>query len=182
MTKSRENIALHQLTKIPPPSFDLDPVSPINNQFYQREEKERSTSNHDNVRKSESRNDVNMREQEIKHIFGSSYHDSDEYKDNSEMCDTACQTRYVKLRRRLCLFCVPFPHTSIHSSRQNSFRLFIHVMRENFARFFHFPHAQFLSFHIYILTLYWILAIRTFFISTIQHHDWWILWMKISFY
>lgn len=105
MTKSRENIAMHQLTKLPPPAFDLDPMTPINggnnnttnNSHMFGDEKEHSGSVHeDKMRKSESRNDLNMREQEIKHIFGSSYHrdDSSEYKDNSEMCDTACQTRY----------------------------------------------------------------------------------------
>jgi hypothetical protein len=139
MTKSRENIALQQLTKIPPPSFDLDSMTPINisstadNQFYHREEKEHSASNHDDVRKSQSRNDLNMREQEIKHIFGSSYHDSDEYKDNSEMCDTACQTRYVKLFNSFHnkLFSI------IHSCHEKIF------LREKFLVFFH---AQFLSF------------------------------------
>lgn len=39
----------------------------------------------------DSRNDLNLREQEIKHILGSY---DDDQKD-SEMCDMACQTRWV---------------------------------------------------------------------------------------
>lgn len=104
MTKSRENIAMHQLTKLPPPAFDLDPMTPINGgnnnhttNMYGDEKEHSGSVREESMRKSESRNDLEMREQEIKHIFGSSYHhrdDSVEYKDNSEMCDTACQTRY----------------------------------------------------------------------------------------
>lgn len=38
----------------------------------------------------DSKNDLSLREQEIKHILGSSYDDD---RKDGEMCDMACQTR-----------------------------------------------------------------------------------------
>lgn len=91
MTKSRENIAMAQLTKIPPPNFDLDSPTSINlienNQHYYRD----SMPNGNGARIIDSKNDLSLREQEIKHILGSSY--DEERKDSGEMCDMACQTR-----------------------------------------------------------------------------------------
>lgn len=94
LTKSRENIALAQLTKIPPPSFD--PESPTSINLI-----ENNTSNHQYYRDAmphgngariiDSKNDLNLREQEIKHILGS----YDDDRKDGEMCDMACQTRYV---------------------------------------------------------------------------------------
>jgi hypothetical protein len=97
LTKSRENIAMQQLTKIPPPSFDLESPNSINliennttNHGYYRD-------NGNNGARIDSKNDLNLREQEIKNILGSSYHQHDDshfdQKDSGEMCDTACQTR-----------------------------------------------------------------------------------------
>lgn len=88
LTKSRENIALAQLTKIPPPSFDLE--SPSINLI------DNSATNHHYYRENgarilDSKNDLNLREQEIKNILGASY-DVDDRKD-AEMCDSSCQTR-----------------------------------------------------------------------------------------
>lgn len=95
LTKSRENIALAQLTKIPPPSFD--PESPTSINLI-----ENNTTNHHFYRDAmptnnaariiDSKNDLNLREQEIKNILGSSYDDD---RKDGEMCDMACQTRYV---------------------------------------------------------------------------------------
>lgn len=89
LTKSRENIALQQLTKLPPPAFDLDSPTSLNLMD--------STTNHyyrdanNGARIIDSKNDLNLREQEIKNILGASY-DVDDRKD-AEMCDSACQTR-----------------------------------------------------------------------------------------
>lgn len=87
---------MQTLTKIPPPSFDLDSPNAINLI-------ENSTANHgyyrdngNNGARIDSKNDLNLREQEIKNILGSTYHqhdDSNFEKDGGEMCDTACQTR-----------------------------------------------------------------------------------------
>ena len=93
LTKSRENIALAQLTKIPPPSFDLDSPTSINlidnntatNHHYYRD----AMSANNGARIIDSKNDLNLREQEIKNILGTY---DDERKD-AEMCDSACQTR-----------------------------------------------------------------------------------------
>lgn len=94
MTKSREHIALSQLTKIPPPAFDLESPSSINliennttNHHIYRD----AMSHNNGARIIDSKNDLNLREQEIKNIMGSSY-DADDLKD-AEMCDMACQTR-----------------------------------------------------------------------------------------
>lgn len=96
MTKSRENLALHQLTKIPPPSFDSFLESPTSINLIDNN----TTTNHHHYRDAmsanngariiDSKNDLNLREQEIKNILGASY--DDEHKD-AEMCDSACQTR-----------------------------------------------------------------------------------------
>lgn len=40
----------------------------------------------------DSKNDLNLREQEIKNILGASY-DVDVDRKDAEMCDSACQTR-----------------------------------------------------------------------------------------
>lgn len=48
--------------------------------------------NSNGARNIDSKNDLNLREQEIKHILGSSYDDD---RKDGEMCDMACQTRYV---------------------------------------------------------------------------------------
>jgi hypothetical protein len=94
LTKSRENIALEQLTKLPPPSFDPESPTSINliennssnHQFY------RDTMPSGNgARIVDSKNDLNLREQEIKNILGSSY--DEDRKDGEAMCDMACQTR-----------------------------------------------------------------------------------------
>lgn len=77
LTKSRENIALAQLTKIPPPSFDLDSPSSMNSPYYRD-----MLPPKNGARIIDSKNDLNMRIQ------------GDEQKD--EMCDSremACQTR-----------------------------------------------------------------------------------------
>ena len=90
LTKSREHIAMAQLTKIPPPSFDMEsPASIDNNHHYYREG---TMSSHKNGTRIDSKNDLNMREQEIKTILGTSY-DDDRHINDSEMCDMACQTR-----------------------------------------------------------------------------------------
>lgn len=104
LTKSRENIALSQLTKIPPPSFDLDSPTSINliennatNQFY------RDTMPSGNgARIVDSKNDLHLREREIKNILGSSY--DEERRDGEVMCDMACQTRYVINQFRISIF------------------------------------------------------------------------------
>ena len=95
MTKSRENIALAQLTKIPPPSFDLESPTSINlidhnttNHQYYRD----AMSANNGARIIDSKNDLNLREQEIKNILGASY-DVDVDRKDAEMCDSACQTR-----------------------------------------------------------------------------------------
>lgn len=92
LRKSRENIAMAQLTKIPPPHFD--PESPTSINFI-----ENNSSNHQYYRDEmpagngariiDSKNDLNLREQEIKHILGS----YDDDRKDGEMCDMACQTR-----------------------------------------------------------------------------------------
>lgn len=90
LTKSRENIALAQLTKIPPPSFDQfleSPTSIIDN----------NTSNHPYYRDNgariiDSKNDLSLREQEIKNILNASSYD-DERKDGEDVREMACQTR-----------------------------------------------------------------------------------------
>ncbi|KAG5683889.1 hypothetical protein PVAND_013149 [Polypedilum vanderplanki] len=90
LTKSRENIALQQLTKLPPPAFDLDSPTALNLMD--------STTNHyyrdanNGARIIDSKNDLNLREQEIKNILGTSYDVDGDHKD-AEMCDSACQTR-----------------------------------------------------------------------------------------
>lgn len=79
LTKSRENIALAQLTKIPPPSFDLESPSSINSPYYRDTLPPKRDSG---ARIIDSKNDLNLRIQE------------DEQKD--ELCDSremACQTR-----------------------------------------------------------------------------------------
>lgn len=84
-----------QLTKIPPPSFDLESPTSINliesnttnHQFYRD-----AMPNSNGARFLDSKNDLNLREQEIKNILGSSYDDD---RKDGEMCDMACQTRYV---------------------------------------------------------------------------------------
>ncbi|CRL04102.1 CLUMA_CG017215, isoform A [Clunio marinus] len=93
LTKSKENIAMHTLTKIPPPSFDPDSPTSINliennstNHQYYRE----AITNTNGARNIDSKNNFNLREQEIKNIFGSSYEDD---RKDGEMCDMACQTR-----------------------------------------------------------------------------------------
>ncbi|XP_070506869.1 uncharacterized protein Neto [Chironomus tepperi] len=95
LTKSRENIALAQLTKIPPPSFDLESPTSINlidnnttNHQYYRD----AMSANNGARIIDSKNDLNLREQEIKNILGASY-DVDVDRKDAEMCDSACQTR-----------------------------------------------------------------------------------------
>lgn len=94
LTKSRENIAMAQLTKIPPP-FDPESPTSINliesnatNHHYYRD----TMPNNNGARIIDSKNDLNLREQEIKNILGSSYDDD---RKDGEMCDMACQTRYV---------------------------------------------------------------------------------------
>ncbi|KAL7031976.1 hypothetical protein ACKWTF_007190 [Chironomus riparius] len=94
LTKSRENIALAQLTKIPPPSFDLESPTSINlidhntnNHQYYRD----AMSANNGARIIDSKNDLNLREQEIKNILGASY-DVDVDRKDAEMCDSACQT------------------------------------------------------------------------------------------
>jgi hypothetical protein len=93
LTKSRENIALAQLTKIPPPSFDLESPTSINliddstrSHHYYRD----TMSAHNGARTIDSKNDLNLREQEIKNILGASFDDD---RKDAEMCDSACQTR-----------------------------------------------------------------------------------------
>lgn len=95
LTKSRENIALAQLTKIPPPSFDPESPTSINliennttNYNFYRD----AMPTNNGARIIDSKNDLNLREQEIKNILGSSYDDD---RKDGEMCDMACQTRYV---------------------------------------------------------------------------------------
>jgi hypothetical protein len=96
LTKSRENLALAQLTKIPPPSFDMDSPTSINlidntttNHHFYRD----TLSSNNGARIIDSKNDLNLREQEIKNILGASY-DIDDRKDPEMMtCDSACQTR-----------------------------------------------------------------------------------------
>lgn len=58
--------------------------------------------NTNGARNIDSKNDLNLREQEIKHILGSSY---DEDRKDGEMCDMACQTRYVINQFRIFPFC-----------------------------------------------------------------------------
>lgn len=98
LTKSRENIAMAQLTKIPPPAFDPESPSSMNliennmtNHQYYREGT--MSGGHKNGARIDSKNDLNIREQEIKTILGTSY-DDDRHINDSEMCDMACQTRY----------------------------------------------------------------------------------------
>lgn len=98
LTKSRENIAMSQLTKLPPPAFDpsydLDSPNSINliennaSSHYYREAK----PNTNGARNIDSKNDLHLREQEILTILGSGGYDDDR-KDGGEMCDMACQTR-----------------------------------------------------------------------------------------
>jgi hypothetical protein len=95
LTKSRENIALSQLTKIPPPSFDLESPTSLNmmdsqtnHHHYYRD----ALSTTNGARIIDSKNDLNLREQEIKNILGASY-DVDVDRKDAEMCDSACQTR-----------------------------------------------------------------------------------------
>lgn len=116
LTKSRENIALEQLTKLPPPAFDPDSPSsfnegqPTNHHFY------RDTMPSGNgARILDSKNDLNLREQEIKNILGSSY--DDERKDSDAMCDMACQTRWV-----INQFWISFASHFCRSSRASSLR------------------------------------------------------------
>lgn len=92
LTKSAENIAMAQLTKIPPP-FDQDSPTSINliennatNNHYYREAMPST-----NGSRIDRKIDLNLREQEIKHIMGSS--SFDDRRDGGEMCDMACQTR-----------------------------------------------------------------------------------------
>lgn len=84
-----------QLTKIPPPSFDLDSPTSINliennttNHQYYRD----AMSANNGARNIDSKNDLNLREQEIKNILGATY-DVDVDRKDAEMCDSACQTR-----------------------------------------------------------------------------------------
>lgn len=109
LTKSRENIALAQLTKIPPPSFDPESPTSINliennatNHNYYRE----TMPSNNGARIIDSKNDLNLREQEIKNILGSSY--DDDRNDGEMMCDMACQTRYVI--NQFHIFCYPPRH------------------------------------------------------------------------
>ena len=81
------------LTKIPPPSFENDSPSSINvidnNQHYYREQ---MPSNGAKIL--DSKNDLSLREQEIKHILNSTYGiDDEDHLRDAEMCDMACQTR-----------------------------------------------------------------------------------------
>lgn len=98
LTKSRENIALAQLTKIPPPSFDLDSPTSINlidsNMTTNHHYYHRDPMSANGARIIDSKNDLNLREQEIKNILGASY-DVDADRKDAEMCDSACQTRFV---------------------------------------------------------------------------------------
>lgn len=97
LTKSRENIAMAQLTKIPPPSFDLESPSSINlidnnmtnHPFYHRD-----VMSSNNGARIDSKNDLSLREQEIKHILSAaSYVNDDERKDVDDVREMACQTR-----------------------------------------------------------------------------------------
>ncbi|CAO1392044.1 unnamed protein product [Diamesa serratosioi] len=94
LTKSREHIAMAQLTKIPPPAFDLESPTSMNvndnNHHYYREGT--TMSSHKNGTRLDSKSDLNIRDQEIKTILGTSY-DDDRHINDSEMCDMACQTR-----------------------------------------------------------------------------------------
>jgi hypothetical protein len=96
LTKSRENIAMAQLTKIPPPAFDLDSPSSINlidnnatTHPYYRD----VMSTNNGARIIDSKNDLNLREQEIKNILGASYMHDDERKEMEDVREMACQTR-----------------------------------------------------------------------------------------
>jgi hypothetical protein len=80
LTKSRENIALAQLTKIPPPSFDLDSPSSMSSPYY----RDMLPPKNDNgARIIDSKNDLNLR------MMHEDEH-RDEMSDSREM---ACQTR-----------------------------------------------------------------------------------------
>ena len=97
LTKSRENLAMAALTKIPPPSFENDSPSSVNliennQQHYYREQQMPSNG----AKILDSKNDLSLREQEIKHILNSTYGiDDEDHQRDAEMCDMACQTRLV---------------------------------------------------------------------------------------
>jgi hypothetical protein len=92
LTKSRENIAMEQLTKLPPPVFDLDSPTDMDGNSQHHHFYRDTMPSGNGARHIDSKNDLHLREQEIKNILGSSYQDDDR-KDSDAMCDMACQTR-----------------------------------------------------------------------------------------
>lgn len=78
LTKSRENIALAQLTKIPPPSFDLDSPPSMSSPYY----RDMMPAKNNGARIIDSKNDLNLRLHEDEQ--------KDELSDSREM---GCQTR-----------------------------------------------------------------------------------------
>lgn len=97
LTKSRENIALATLTKIPPPTFENDSPTSINliennsNHNYYRETVPLPMQMPSNGATLDNKHDLKLREQEI--ILGTPYVLEDDRNKDAEMCDMACQTR-----------------------------------------------------------------------------------------